>query len=322
MASVTAIRMHYNSVYLVEDGGERVLIDTGPDYRGAWEELRTALGGKLPDAVLATHGHHDHASLGAAWQETGVPAYLGPRDRHFTAAGTAASERELDMLSALVEEAGPPEELLTEARAGLTRRRHAVKTARSDYPPPGSQPRWPTGLRFLPYEPMGDALDGVTLPAGLRVIGCPGHTPGNVVAWHAGEGWLFSGDQLLPDITPTPGLQEEGETRFRSLPRFQESLENLGALEPARCFPGHGEPFEAVGDSIRTNLDVIESRTAKVRATLRESGPLPVYGVCEALYPRAVRRRFWQILPTVTGHLDVLEERGEAVVEAGRWRAT
>ena len=42
-----------------------------------------------------------------------------------------------------------------------------------------------------------------------------------------------------------------------------------------------------------------------------------VYALAERLYPRALRRRFWQIAATVQGHLDSLEAAGFVRVDAG-----
>ena len=48
--------------------------------------------------------------------------------------------------------------------------------------------------------------------------------------------------------------------------------------------------------------------------------PETVYHLAERLYPRALRRRFWQIISTIQGHLDVLAEAGQVVEEGHRWR--
>jgi len=141
------------------------------------------------------------------------------------------------------------------------------------------------------------------------------------------EGWLFSGDHLLPDITPTPAIQARGEPdwagdwRFRSLPEFVASLEALGAMGLARCFPGHGEPFDGVGTTIAENLGVIERRTERVRGALRDGGPTTLFGLTERIYPRGAARRFWQVVATVQGHLDLLEARGEAAATGSSWEA-
>lgn len=322
MATVEAIRLHYNTVYLVEDGGDRVLIDTGPDYRGAWEELQAALGGRTPDRVVATHGHHDHAGMGARWQREGVPVFLGEADRWYTIGGDEELSAERALLERVVRGCGAPPPVIEEALAGLGRRMTATRLARDAFPPAGQRPHWPTGLRYERYEPRAEAAGGF-LGAGLRVAFCPGHTPGNCVVIHEGEGWLFSGDQLLPDITPTPGVQVDpgsatGE-RFRSLPAFRESLLRLSEQAFSRCYPGHGEPFDAVVPTIEANLAAIDGRTERVFAGLRDHGPMTLYALCDLLYPRALQRRFWQILPTVLGHLDLLEDAGRVRCDGGGW---
>jgi glyoxylase-like metal-dependent hydrolase (beta-lactamase superfamily II) len=136
------------------------------------------------------------------------------------------------------------------------------------------------------------------------------------------EGWLFSGDQLLPDITPTPAIQwragaREGDSRFRSLPAFAASLERLRGYHFVRCFPGHGEPFGDVRGAIDANLAQIEQRTERVLEALREGGEATLYELCERLYPKAVRRRAWQILATIQGHVDLLEDQGRVVLISG-----
>jgi hypothetical protein len=57
-----------------------------------------------------------------------------------------------------------------------------------------------------------------------------------------------------------------------------------------------------------------------VYESLRAGGEATLYGLAERLYPRALRRRFWQIIPTVLGHLDLLEDRGMVACVEGRWR--
>ncbi|MGE0570799.1 MAG: MBL fold metallo-hydrolase [Dehalococcoidia bacterium] len=317
-----AIRLHYNTVYLVEDAGERVLVDTGPDYEGAWEELQAAVGSRMPDLVVATHGHHDHAGMGARWQRAGVPVILGRPDWWYTSGGDEELAAERALLERVVRECGAPQRVTDEAMAGLERRMMSNRLARGSYPPAGSRPHWPTGLRYERYQPKMEAANGL-IGAGLRLALCAGHTPGNCVVIHEGEGWLFSGDQLLPDITPTPGLQLDPRSptgeRFRSLPAFRDSLRRLRHEPFSRCYPGHGEPFDAVAQSIESNIVAIDSRTERVFDCLRENGPISLYALCDRLYPRALQRRFWQILPTVLGHLDVLDAEGRALQDGSLW---
>ena len=325
MATSRRIPLGYNNVYLLAYGEVRVLVDAGPDYAGATDLILSSLGGTPPDLVVATHGHLDHAGLGAWWQAQRVPVGMGEADQHLAGTTQLASQREFDRFGAYVRQLGAPDEVVTEIIDGLARRREWAREAAKDQPhPPGGEGRWPTQLRYRHFQPdlaLGDgAIIGGT---SLEVVLCPGHTPGNLVLFDASEGWLFSGDQLLPDITPTPAIQASpaatlaGEWRFPSLPRFLDSMLRIRRLNPIECWPGHGEPFKGVVSMIDENIGQIEQRTARVLEVLKRRGEAPIYDLAADLYPRALRRRFWQIVATVQGHLDLLEERGLATTASG-----
>jgi glyoxylase-like metal-dependent hydrolase (beta-lactamase superfamily II) len=143
------------------------------------------------------------------------------------------------------------------------------------------------------------------------------------VLFDSAEGWLFSGDQLLPEITPTPAIQASPlpalphAWRFHSLPNFLDSMLRIRDLEATKCWPGHGEPFANVGDVIAENIAQIEQRTERVLAALKLHGAASAYALAADLYPRALARRFWQIVATVQGHLDLLEERALVAEDRG-----
>lgn len=322
MRDVTAVSLGDNTIYLVTLDGARVLIDTGPDFRGADALLEEALRGRLPDLVIATHGHLDHAGLGAWWQARGVPVAMHRLDWPL-ATGKEPSGEEFAALERFVQDCGAPADVALEARAGVeARRRWSAEARGGDYRPAGRDRRWPTGLRYIPFTPA-QGFTEVSVP-GLELLHLPGHTPGNAVAWVPSEGWLFSGDQLLPGLTPTPALQGHHgaggpDWRLRSLPLFIDGLQRIRGLAPARCFPGHGEPFGDVTAAVDANLAQAEQRAERALDILRAAGPRTVYELAEALYPRAVRRRFWQIVATVQGVLDLLEARGQAVSDGVRW---
>jgi glyoxylase-like metal-dependent hydrolase (beta-lactamase superfamily II) len=318
--------MHYNTVYAVETGNSLVLVDTGPDYRGAWDELRALLGARLPDLVIATHAHNDHASLGAAWQEAGVPVLLGKEDGPAAAAPGLHQPGELEAMERFAGQSGAPAEVVAEMVQGLLRRHAANASVATDGPHSLPGGRWPTALRFRPFA--AERHESESLPDGIEIVRCPGHTPGNLVVVARNEGWLFSGDQLLPDLTATPGIQflpgngSPGRWRFRSLPAFLDSLKQLSGRGFSVCYPGHGQSFTDVEAAIQRNIATIEARTAKVGAVLARDQPRTPWDVCESLYRLAARRRPWQLLATVQGHLDVLEERGLAAPTEGGWVST
>ncbi|OAI43603.1 hypothetical protein AYO38_10540 [bacterium SCGC AG-212-C10] len=324
MPSVQHIRLAYNNVYLLDSGAGSVLIDTGPDYRDAWEAMQAELV-SAPEAIVATHGHYDHAGLGARWQRAGVPVAMGAADASLPSEPPLASAAELSDFEAYIEASGAPESVARDVIAGLRAWASDVRRVWSADQPYGEATRsghWPTALRYEPFAPAHRISAREEQLAGARVIACPGHTPGNLVVVCEAEGWLFSGDQLLPGLTPTPAIQParprcEHEWRFRSLPAFVESLKLLARIPFSRCYPGHGEPFDNVAETIRTNLSTIEERGERVMAAIAEVGEGTVYAIAEGIYPRALQRRFWQIIPTIQGNLDLLEAEGRVVVDGG-----
>ena len=324
MSDVRSIPLGDNTVHLVQRGETRLLVDTGPDFAGAWEALREGLAGNSPDVVVATHGHHDHAGLGRRWQGAGAPIWVGREDGPLTARPLLQSPAETAAMLAWAEGTGAPSETLVYVRARIESRRAAAQRAAEagEYPEEGT--RWPTGLRYPPFE-ADRLVEGDAEVAGIEILAAPGHTPGNVVLAVREEGWLFSGDQLLPDVDPLPAIQfvaeGEGLRRFPSLAHFAASLERLAEGGFRRCYPGHGEPFDGASEAIAGALSRIERRCARVRKSLAGSGPATVHDLSARLYPRATARNFWQTASSVQGQLDVLAARGEAREQGGVWEA-
>ncbi len=324
MNDVRSIALGDNTVHLVQRGPERLLVDTGPDYAGAWEALQRELAGRAPYVVVATHGHHDHAGLGRRWQEAGVPVLMGEADAPLSARPLMESSAEAGALLAWAEGTGAPPETLAQVHERLAARRDAARLAAESKVYSEGSDRWPTGLRYPPFEASG-FVEGDARVAGMELLAAPGHTPGNLVLAVPDEGWLFSGDQLLPGIDPLPAIQfvaeGDGLARFRSLPRFVSSMRRLAEGGYERCFPGHGEPFDDVQGAIAAVLARVERRSERTLGALRTQGPASVYELCKRLYPRTTKRRFWQTASSTQGQLDLLEERGQAVEHAGVWEA-
>ena len=322
VTNVRRLSLGYNNVYLLHVDGTDVLVDTGPDYLGAEDVLIKATRTAWPDIIVATHGHLDHAGLAQWWQGRGIPVSLGAGDEHFASVAQFTDDAEFSAFERYVTGIGTPKDIAREVLHGLQQRRDWAQAAANEvrqHGPPSRDGRWPSQLRYHHFVPdrvlkHGDLIEGST----LTVVACPGHTPGNIVLVDTEEGWLFSGDQLLPELTPTPGIQRgvaplsSENWRFASLPRFLDSMTNLATMQFSYCWPGHGEPFTDVSEVISKNIAQIEQRTDRFQQLLTEHGRATVYDLCEFAYPRALKRRFWQIVATVQGHLDILEERGLA----------
>lgn len=91
----------------------------------------------------------------------------------------------------------------------------------------------------------------------LRVIHAPGHTPGEVVFYHAARKILFSGDAVVERkgklTLPAPGYAS-------NLAQAVESLTRLRALDVELLLPGHGVP---VTSDVASSLDELIRRSPK-----------------------------------------------------------
>lgn len=233
-------------VYVIETDEGPALIDTGWDDPRSWNELTrglTHLGTDVMDivGVVLTHHHPDHHGLSARVREASG-AWLAMH-----AADTAVVRRTreaepalwLDYLIEKLTAAGAPDEHtspLREARAkGGGRSLPGLRAALPD-------------REIVP----GDLLP---LPGRrLRAIWTPGHTPGHVCLHleerhptnrRPGHGRLFSGDHLLPGITPHIGLYEDPDdtTVTDPLGDYLSSLERVGRLGVAEVLPAHQHAF-------------------------------------------------------------------------------
>ncbi|MBM4796403.1 MBL fold metallo-hydrolase [Streptomyces sioyaensis] len=262
-------------VHLLETDRGPVLIDTGWDDPDSWDALVAgvaACGFALTDlhGVLITHHHPDHHGLSAKVREaSGAWLAMHAADTAVVRRTRGAtSDQWLDHLIARLAAAGAPDGHLA-----------PLRTARAT----GGGRRMP-GLRAaLPDREIGpgELLD---LPGRrLRAIWTPGHTPGHVCLHleeehparrTRGFGRLFSGDHLLPGITPHIGLYEDpagnsGEVAD-PLGDYLDSLERVGRLAPAEVLPAHQHAFTDAGGRVRALLAHHEERLAQLRTLLSE----------------------------------------------------
>jgi hydroxyacylglutathione hydrolase len=107
---------------------------------------------------------------------------------------------------------------------------------------------FPPATAFAPDRWLNDGDTVVFGRQELQVIHCPGHTPGHVVFFHAGERLAFVGDVLFAGSIGRTDFPRGNHAQL--LASIREKLWPLG--NDVRFVPGHG-PMSTFGEERRTN---------------------------------------------------------------------
>lgn len=316
-----ALRLGWSAVYVRRSADGVALIDAGPDYAGAWESLieqLAQLGVRAQDVrqVLITHAHIDHAGLALRWSRLGAQVWIGAADARALEVGEEGVAAVRAAGRALLIEQGVPEQLFVRSKE-LSPPERAEGLQRGHY---DHAAHWPGPLCWPPAQPHGILEEGDTI-AGLRVLSCPGHTPGSTVFFDEAGGLLYTGDHLLPGVTPPPGLIFCEGLRQPGLPLWLASLQRLRDLPVASVLPGHGEPFEDLRAAVDRNLAHVEQQARRLLRLLQR-GPRTPYDLLLLLYPHLPAGLLWFKLAELISLLDLLIERDAArLVERGIYAA-
>ena len=157
------------------------------------------------------------------------------------------------------------------------------------------------------------------MPGGrhLDVVHTPGHTAGHVVFADAEAGLLFTGDHVLPHITPSVGLHAAPvELPLRD---FLDSLRLVRSMPDARMLPAHGPVSPRVHARVDELLRHHDRRLDEIAATVAD-GAHTAYEVALRLTWTRRARTLTELDPfnqalavlEVATHLDLLVTR-EAV---------
>lgn len=263
------------NLYLVD---KRVLVDAGYYHIVSLHEIvkrLRELGTRLEDleAVVITHFHVDHMSLaGLLGDITDAKIYVGHRDLELVRRG---ADRFVSRVLDIYREFGVPEE--------------EVSNMFSSHPVTRLAKIYTEDLARRDMTPVreGDRVSGV-----LEVLETPGHTPGSISLRIPDTDIVFTGDALLPTITPHVIYHEYSED---PLGEHLRSLERLALSGLRTAYPGHGE---VVGDLVARSREIIgfhEKRLGEIIEVLRTSDST-LYDVAKRIRWR-VRYSSWDEFP-------------------------
>jgi glyoxylase-like metal-dependent hydrolase (beta-lactamase superfamily II) len=228
------------NIYALADADGIVLVDSGwaiDQARTALDTALDALGRELRDVrrFLVTHVHRDHYELAVTVRrELGNRVSLG-----------LGEKANVDLLTS------PGRAPLGSQITQLTRAGAAelcdwlVQRARSIGHDPS---KWQGPDDWLVDGQQVEASDRT-----LRVVATPGHTRGHVVFVDEAADLMFTGDHVLPHITPSIGF--EGAPGPLPLGDFMDSLRLVRQLPDRRMLPAHGPVRSSVHLRIDELLD-------------------------------------------------------------------
>jgi glyoxylase-like metal-dependent hydrolase (beta-lactamase superfamily II) len=251
--------------------------------------------------ILVTHAHWDHYSRAISWQRRyGTTVLLG-RQEHHTIDAFDERTGAYPVQAGLLLTAGAPE--LAQAITDLS---------------------WEPYERDMPFGPPdvwladGDEIDceGVTLVARAT----PGHTRGHMVYEDRQAGVTFTGDHILPRITPSIALERAPEKL--ALRSYLGSLRLFLDLPDTTMLPAHGVVTpslkgraEELLEHHRDRLEVIRGLVAEGSSTAHDVSKRMSWTRHERSIDELGSVHGMTAILEVLAHLDLLVARGVLTCE-------
>jgi glyoxylase-like metal-dependent hydrolase (beta-lactamase superfamily II) len=277
------------NVFLVCDGGEGALIDSGFGDEQSLRARLDYLEGRAEVKVryiILTHHHFDHSSGAQRLrQATGAQVVMHPTEERFLLDWQSDAPQDLEV--------PPDQQAIVEQ---MQRFRQQAAEAVPDLP----------------------VSDGAVLGVGalsLEIVHTPGHTLGSICIYIRDERALFTGDTALGLGTVAISPPPHGDMAL-----YLQSLERLKTLDTAVMLPGHGRPVEDVARKLQELIDHRHEREEQVLRLLAEGKTTP-RAMLGAIYPELDRRILPMALRQIEAHLAKLHADGRAEPAAdGEWR--
>lgn len=292
-----------NCVYVIKSDPV-TMIDTGVATRRAFDALQQGLqehGLTLRDIkrVILTHKHIDH--IGNAWriqQQSGAEILIHESEVKSVTNVDPAGGRFADLVKQRLQDWNVPSEALPSESSskGPTWELESAEA---------------TGICHGQQIPFSDAA--------MEVIHTPGHTMGSCCLHYGGH--LFSGDHVLPEISPNVG---GGDMRNRGLLRhYLESLTRIVQAangDSVQVMPGHGDPFDDLAGRCAELVAHHFERLDQAVDILRKHGPQTVYDVARRLFGKMADFHVVLGCAEAGAHLEYLEDEGRVVHDNGTYR--
>lgn len=281
-------RLDHINLYLLQHEAGWVVIDTGMNTAqtfAVWEQVFSQVfDGRPVLAVICTHFHSDHAGV-AGWlsERFQCPLYMTAGEFQWLHVQVPAEPAPPWAFTDFYQKAG-----FSAVQAGeffaAVQNKH---------------------FRPLPCTGFRRLRQGSQLTIGGRcwqVLIGNGHSPEHACLYSAADGLLISGDQVLPRITSTVGVQAT-EPQANPLRDWLDSIERLRAVpDSVLVLPSHERPFFNLHQRLDQLVAHHQGHLARMLANCTE--------------PRSALELMAVLFPTLSGRFDELMALGETLAHA------
>ena len=290
------------NAYLVKSGNESMLIDTGWNTDESFNSLTSQLnevGASYEGLkyIAITHTHPDHYGLvGRLEKFTKAELVIHELERSLLKPRYTHTEHVLDDMQQWLEINGVPDAsrpLLQNASMSML---GLVAVALPDIIVRGGE-----------HLKVGD-FD-------LEILWTPGHSPGHICFYERNQQILFSGDFILPRITPN--ISMHAKTIGNPLVDYINALRQVVKLPTKLVLPSHGDPFE---DLPRRANEILKHHETRMQDILKvfNGKPETAYQVASQI-PWSKKGTQWNDLSPLDkrmaitetlAHLELMTARG------------
>ncbi|GAB2662805.1 MBL fold metallo-hydrolase [Gordonia jinhuaensis] len=266
--AMTGNPLRYVLIYALEVPDGVALIDTGWPSRAAWTALQDGLRAIGYDVsqirhIAITHFHPDHFGLvPRVLEHTDATVAMHRNDsREIDHRTDAEEELEKSQLADQLLAYGAPVDEVSSLRGGLVRF---------------------AGGRTVDTE-LVDGSD-VGFPGWhLKAVWTPGHTPGHLCFLDEQAGVLFSGDHLLPRISPNISVMPL-QTGHHPLGEYLLSLQNSVDIPDVEVLPSHEYRFTGIASRATELLAHHEARLEEMTQAIVERPGRTTWDVAAAVH--------------------------------------